>query len=355
MNDGPLAGKVQTVQGPIDPVELGVTLTHEHLLVDLLPTYNPPADPGDRDFWEQPVSIETVGRIRHYGKPNRDNIVLSDIPTAVDEVNLFKEHGGSSLVDATSVGIARDPLGLARISRETGVNVVMGSSYYVDAAHPPDMGCRSQESICEEIVRDVREGAQGTDIRSGVIGEIGCSWPLTKNERKVLRASASAQRMTGAPLLIHPGRNEDAPLEIIEVLDEAGADLGRIIMGHLDRTVFLRETLGRIAASGCYLEWDLFGREESLYPFNPDVSMPSDAKRMDDIAWTASRGHGRKIVLSHDICSKFRLHRYGGHGYYYLLGQIAPRMRARGFPADTMDDFFVNNPRDILTFVNPQI
>ena len=62
-----------------------------------------------------------------------------------------------------------------------------------------------------------------------------------------MRASAKAQRMTGAPLLIHPGRNEAAPLQIIEVLEDAGADLNRTIMGHLDRTVFLKETLTQIA------------------------------------------------------------------------------------------------------------
>ena len=354
MRDGPMAGKVQTVQGPMAPDELGITLAHEHLLIDLSPTYNPPTGASDLDFWEKPVSIETLGRIRHHSSRNRDNTILSDIPTAVDEINLYRQYGGRSLVEATSNGIARDPLGLARISRATGVNVIMGSSYYVDATHPPDMDSRSEEAIQEEIVRDVNDGAQGTAIRSGVIGEIGCSWPLTDNERKVLRASARAQRMTGAPLLIHPGRDETAPLEILEVLDEAGADLRRTVMGHLDRTVFLRATLGRIAESGCYLEWDLFGREESLYAFNPNIDMPSDAKRMDDIAWAASKGHSRKIVVAHDICSKHRLHRYGGHGYYYLLDNIAPRMSARGFPSELVDDIFVNNPRDILTFVEPR-
>ena len=354
MIDGSIAGKVQTVLGPIEPDELGFTLAHEHLLVDLSPTYTPPTDRDGREFWEQPVSIETIGRIRHHFMPNRDNVILGDIATAIEEINLYRQHGGMSLVDATSIGIARDPHGLARISRATDVNVVMGSSYYVDASHPADMDERSETAIRDEIVRDVAEGAQGTAIRSGIIGEVGCSWPLTENERKVLRASAAAQRMTGAPLLIHPGRNEAAPLEILAVLEQAGADLGRTVMSHLDRTVFDRETLLRIAESGCYLEWDLFGREESLYPFNPDISMPSDAKRLDDIAWAAARGYGRKIVVSQDICSKFRLQRYGGHGYYYLLSQVIPRMKAHGFTSELVGDVFVNNPRDVLSFEDPR-
>ena len=156
--------------------------------------------------------------------------------------------------------------------------------------------------------------------------------------------------MTGAPILIHPGRDETSPLRIIEVLSEAGADLSRTIMGHLDRTVFLSETLTKIAEAGCFMEWDLFGTESSYYPLNPAVDMPSDAKRMDDIARISSEGYANKVLVAHDICAKHRLEKYGGHGYYYILGHIVPRMRTRGFSDEAIDDILVNNPRDALTF-----
>jgi phosphotriesterase-related protein len=345
-----LAGKVQTVLGPINPDRLGVTLTHEHLLIDLSVVMKPKDRATDKDFYNKPVSLETAGQIRHYGTSNADDMRLFDIPTAIEEVMLYKQYGGVSLVDATSVGISRDPIGLARISRAIGVNVVMGSSYYVAITHPPGMDHREADEIVEEIVRDMTEGVDGTNIKAGVIGEVGCSWPLAENERKVLRASAKAQRLTGASLLIHPGRDETAPLEIIEVLSEAGADLSRTIMGHLDRTVFLRDTLKKIAGAGCYMEWDLFGQENSHYPPNPKIDMPSDAKRMDDIAWIASEGYNRKILVAHDICAKHRLQKYGGHGYSYILANIVPRMRTRGFTEEAIEQILINNPRDALTF-----
>ena len=349
-----LTGKVQTVLGPIAPERLGVTLTHEHLLIDLSVGSRAPDSASAKDFFHQPVSQETLGRIRHQAAPNADNSQLFDVPTAIDEAILYKQYGGDSLVDATSIGIARDPMGLGRISRTTGVNIIMGASYYVAATHPSDMDRRSEDQIVEEIVRDVMDGADGTDFRSGVIGEIGCTWPLDDNERKVLRASAKAQRLTGAPMLIHPGRDETAPQEIIEVLAEAGADLNRTIMGHLDRTVFLPGTLKKIAESGCYMEWDLFGIESSYYSRNPKIDMPSDAKRMDDIASIAAEGYGHKVLVAHDICSKDRLDKYGGHGYYYILGHIVPRMRTRGFTKEAVDKILVNNPREALTFAAPQ-
>ena len=347
---GNLAGKVQTVLGPISPDRLGVTLTHEHLLVDLSVVIGQPHTAIAKDLYHKPVSPETLSQIRHYASPNADDARLFDVSTAIDEVMLYKQYGGVSIVEVSSIGLARDPLGLVRISQATGVNIIMGASYYVAPAHPPDMDSRTEDSIVEEIVRDVTVGAEGTDTRSGVIGEVGCSWPLTNNERKVLRASAQAQRLTGAPVLIHPGRDETSPMEIIEILAEAGADLSQTIMGHLDRTVFKRETLKSMAETGCYMEWDLFGNENSYYAFNPNIDMPSDAKRMDDIAWTVSEGYGRKVVVAHDICHKHRLVKYGGHGYYYILGNVVPRMGKRGFSKEAIDDILVNNPRDALTF-----
>ena len=351
--DRDLTGMAQTILGPISPDQLGVTLTHEHLLIDLSVVFKPEDRPEAKEFFNRPVTMETMGRIRFDSMPNADNPRLLDISTAIDELNLFKQQGGGTLVEVTSIGISRDPAGLARISRATGVNVIMGSSYYVGATHPADMDKRSEGEITQQIVRDITDGVDDSKIKAGIIGEVGCSWPLAENERKVLRASAKAQRLTGAPLSIHPGRGEEAPEEIIELLAESGADLSHTIMGHLDRTVFNRDVLKRIAETGCYMEWDLFGEERSYYPLAPEIDMPNDAKRMDDVAWITSQGYGRKVVISHDICRKTSLEKYGGHGYSYILRHIVPRMRQRGFNEGTIHDILVENPRDALTFSKP--
>ncbi len=347
-------GKVQTVLGPVDPSELGVTLTHEHLLINLGALKEEPEEATAWELYHSPLEGQTLAFVRSQGLFNADNARLTSVDTAIEEAMLYKQFGGDTLVDATSIGIARDPVGLVRISRATGVKVVMGASHYVAPAHPPDMDSRSEDEIMDRIVRDVTEGVDRTRIRSGIIGEVGCSWPLDDNERKVLRASGRAQRLTGAPLLIHPGRDENAPLEIVEVLTEVGADIGHTIIGHLDRTVFRRGTLKKLAETGCYLEWDLFGWEQSFYYPAPDkIAMPGDVKRMDDIAWIASQGYGEKIVVAHDICSKHRLVKYGGHGYFYLLAHIVPRMRQKGFSDELIENLFKKNPASALTFAEP--
>ena len=357
------SGQVQTVLGPVDPSTLGITLTHEHLIIDLtqvLPhMLTVPGVKNVPDIYSDKLSQENIGLARYHFAPNEDNYLISDVDNAIVEANLYKDFGGGTVVDVTIPDIGRDPVGLARIARTTGLNIVMGSGHYVDVAHPEEMNAKNEEDIESKIVSDLTYGLEalsdegqyeGIDrIKAGIIGEVGCSWPLTDNERKVLRAAGRAQSITGFPILIHPGRDETAPLEILEVLDEVGTDLSHTIMGHLDRTVFKKETLTEIAKSGAYMEWDLFGREQHYYNGNVDIDMPSDAKRIEDIGWIMGQGYENKVVVAQDICTKDRLFKYGGHGYFYILSQIIPRMRYKGYSEEYINKLFVENPAKALT------
>lgn len=354
-----LTGKAQTVLGPVRPEDLGPTMTHEHLLIDLSLLYvsgrgetnqNVPKEASRRAMFYAPLSIELLGALKYGGQTNLDNLRLLDVQTAIEEALLYKQAGGGTIVEPTSIGLGRDPKGLARIARATGLHIIMGASYYTEAAYPQKMDDKTEDDIVQEIVRDILVGVDDTGIRSGMIGEVGCSWPLTANERKVLRASGRAQQITGAPLMIHPGRNEMAPLEIVDVLSEAKADLTRTIMCHLDRTVSQEATLKKLAETGCILEYDLFGTEWSYYRLNPLFDMPSDGQRMQWLAWLISEGHGRQITISHDIDEKFMLVRYGGFGYAHILENIVPRMRKKGFKEADIQAILVDNPKRVLTF-----
>ena len=348
-----IAGKVQTVLGPVEPDSLGPTTTHEHLLIDFRVMYRDPLvpAPGGEDMSHQEITLQNRGWIHYNHYSSYFNLLLDDVDLATDEVRLFRQVGGGAIVDVTTIGIGRDPVGLARVSEGSGVPIVMGAGFYVDMVHPEDMHLRSEEDLTRKIVEDIEDGVDGTGVRAGLIGEVGCTWPLTDNERKSLRASAAAQRETGAAILIHPGRHDSAPLEIIEILANAGADVSRVIMGHLDRTIENFETLASLASIGCFLEWDLFGNELSHYPLS-HVDMPSDGQRMDVIGRAVTElDCADRIVLGHDICTRHRLSRYGGHGYGHIFQNIVPRLRTRGFTDAQVQAITTHNPARILTFV----
>ncbi len=101
-------------------------------------------------------------------------------------------------------------------------------------------------------------------MRAGLIGEIGNTWPWTENEKKVVRAAVEAQRQTGAPLMIHPGRDQTAPMQIVELIRKQGGDLRRTVMCHIERTIADERHLFDLAATGIWLEYDLFGLENRI-------------------------------------------------------------------------------------------
>ncbi|MBM3925282.1 MAG: aryldialkylphosphatase [SAR202 cluster bacterium] len=344
-----LSGKIQTVLGPIDPGKLGVTMTHEHLLIDFRCVFDEPQESSKKALAYAPMQMENLGWIRYNWRSNLDNLSVIDEATAIAEAQLYARAGGNAIVDATSRGIGRDPLALARIARATGLNIVMGACYYVGVTHPKDMAKRSVEELAEETARDVVEGVGVTGVRAGIIGEIGCSWPWQETERKAVQAGAMASKQTGAPILIHPGRHPDAPMEIMNGLQQWGASPPQVIISHIERTIYDLPRLKKLAETGCYIEWDLFGHECSHYPF-AETHMPSDAQRIDQIAWLMEQGFEKQIVVAQDICTKHRLVKYGGHGYAHILENIVPRFRRTGLTEDQINMVLVENPRRVLTF-----
>ncbi|HME92925.1 MAG TPA: hypothetical protein VKN16_01750 [Methylomirabilota bacterium] len=350
MPSSALSGQAQTVLGPIAGEAMGITLPHEHLLIDFEVMFREPDNGAERGLARQPVSLANLGWVRHHFSSNLDNLQLLDERVARDEALLFKHAGGQTFVDPTNRGLARDPLALARIARATGLNVIMGSGYYVAAAHPADMDRRTSDDIARELVRDLTVGVDGTGVRAGFIGEIGTTWPWTDNEKKVVRAAVAAQRETGAALMIHPGRHERLPLQIVDFIRKEGADLGRTIMCHIERTIADPAVLADLAATGVYLEYDLFGLETSYYPYNPTFDMPNDGERMRQILGLIERGHLDQILMSHDIAYKHCLSRWGGFGYHHLLVNVIPRLRAKGADDKTIQTLLIDNPRRAFAY-----
>lgn len=350
------AGKTMTVLGPIEGQELGVTLPHEHLIMEhATANYNEPEDENDRVKAHLPVSLELLHWLSYHRSQNVDNMELLDEPEAIDEAMAFKKAGGGTIVDVTNIGIHRNPQALVRVSRATGLNIIMGSGHYLATSHPADMSTRSAEAITEEIVRDVNAGVGESGIRAGIIGEIGCSWPLLDNEKKAMQAAARAQRLTGASLNIHPGRrNNEAVLEILEILNDAGADLSRTVISHIDIRVRDHNVRCQVAKAGCYLEYDCFGwsgpAPSNLYK-GSFISIPSDSGRAEEIRALIAEGYLNQILISHDVCHKYQRARYGGVGYDHISRYVMPMMVDAGITEEQVNTITVENPKRMLCFI----
>ncbi|KAM8966663.1 N-acetyltaurine hydrolase [Pelodytes ibericus] len=345
-----LTGKVQTVLGPIHPDQLGYTLTHEHLTMTFSCCYYPPP-PHQKALSNDPIMMKNLFWLKQNPYSNKENLLLNEEVQAVkEELLIFKAAGGGSIVENTTTGISRDVQALKKMAEETGVNIISGAGFYVDATHSPETRSMSVEQLTQVLVNEVLVGADGTEIKCGIIGEIGCSWPITESEKKILRATAAAQSQLGCPVNIHPGRNSDAPFQIIRILQESGADISKTVMSHLDRTIFDEKKLLEFAELGSYLEYDLFGTEMLNYQFNEAVDMPSDNERIKMLRFLIDEGYEDRLVISHDIHTKNRLLKYGGHGYSHILANIVPKMLLRGISQTNIDKILLENPKRWLTF-----
>ncbi len=345
-----IRGKVLTVLGPTDPNDLGITITHEHLLIDLGVVFIDPPNENERRLAEEPVGLGNLGWIRVNWSSNRDNLVQADVSLAIREAARYADAGGGSLVDATSIGIGRNAEALAEVSRATGIHVVMGAGHYVGPAHPAGFSSRTADSITDEIVQDVQTGVGDTGIRSGIIGEIGCSWPWTENEKKSVVAAVAAQSATGAPLLIHPGRDQKAPIEIVSFIDREGGDLSRTVMSHVDIRIYEREILRELAATGVYIEYDTFGLESPFPPHAPDTYIPSDYQRIEQLVGLIEDGYLERVLLAHDNCTKHRLREFGGHGFDHIPLTVTSWMKRMGIGQVQIDKMLIENPKRLLTF-----
>ncbi len=301
-------GTVMTVTGPVAEDEIGLVLPHEHIF------------------------INTVREYRGTG-------LLNDEHLAVREVSLFREEGGGTIVELTPVELDRDPAALRRVAEATGVHVVMGCGHYRDPYLDRDWFDRTApDAIADLMVRDIEEGADGTGVRAGIIGEIGADKRyVSAAEERSFRAAARAHRRTGLAISTHAAR-WPVGLAQLEILTAEGVDPGRVIVGHAD-TVPMPDYHLELARRGCYVQFDSIGTGTAY-----------DLDRAVDYVLNLVRaGFEDRILLSHDVFLRGHMRADGGCGYGYLFTSFLPRLIEAGLDEEQVRAFVTANPRRALT------
>ena len=335
-----------TASGPVPVEDLGLTLMHEHVLIDVR-CYWDPATEADARAPDRPVTMDLLGRVRRDPVGvTRQNLILDSVEDAIGELAAFKKAGGKTIVDLTPRGTGPRTADVAVAAAAAGVAVVFGTGYYLEHTQPGSVVDAPRALIIEQMLSDFDDGFDGTGIRAGVIGEIGTSDPIRPTEKKVLRAAATAQRETGAALNVHLaewGSNGPALLDLIE---GEGGNLDRVILSHLDSRLDISYHAW-LAERGAYIEYDLFGTEE--YRVREGRFNPTDRERAVAVCELMERGLGRRILISTDVCTKAQLRRYGGYGYDHIPTNVVPMLRQAGLGQSTIDLLLRDNPARLLS------
>jgi phosphotriesterase-related protein len=342
-------GSVMSVLGPVDGAALGQTLIHEHVLFEC-PFHEWYLAAGGTPLPDEPITLDNLWNLKHRISAMPHNVVFTDVDVATDELMHFKQLGGGTVVEVSSVGLGPKPLGLAELARRTGLNIICGTGYYVDSSLPPGVADRSVDEVEEQMLRDFAEGFPGTGVRPGIIGEMGSTKPLSPAEHITLRAAGRVQRQTGAAIIFHPDSKDNCYDDIAPTLDlmvREGADIRKIVVSHCDERIHLHPAeYPKLAALGCLLAFDTFGKQH-YYPAR-NRQYPNDEKRVQLVARLVADGLVGSLALAHDVCYKTDLTRWGGDGWGHVSRNIIPRLRLAGVSDAAIHTMMVGNPRRVL-------
>jgi len=306
--------QIQTVTGPIAPDALGVTLTHEHVYIQM---------------WH------LRGRNDYAGQFEDDELLCS-------ELGAFQQLGGRTIVDCTVDGIGRQPEKLRRLSEQTGLYFVMGCGWYREPYYPPedDIDRRPVNELADRLIAEIRDGVAKTGIRPGIIGEVGTDkWWVSSQEERVHRAAARAQKATGLAITTHSIGKPVGLLEL-DIFEEEGVDPSRVVIGHCDlpHSLFLDYHL-EILRRGAYVQFDTFGAKP------PEIEEHAMKIFLDLL----SRGYEKRLLLSQDVCKVQHLCAFGGNGFSHVLKSVVPRLHRAGVSKEMVHSMLVENPRRVLT------
>ncbi|MCI0893551.1 MAG: phosphotriesterase-related protein [Chloroflexi bacterium] len=308
---------VNTVLGPIEPADLGFTLSHEHLgtnAAGLRHTYP--------DFVDRSGIIEQA---------------VAELKEAYDE-------GLRTIVDVSTIDLGRDVAMMEEVSRKSGVNIVAATGNHL--AVPRPFGDVSPDVIAPLYVKEIEEGIEGTGIKAGIIKVASDRGGVTQPQEVVLRAAARAHNRTGTPISTHTWSPDRVGDQQVRILEEEGVDLNRVYIGHSNDDFDMDYLLG-LLDKGVWLGLD-------RYPGGRVPGTPNWEQRTEIAKKLIDAGHRDRIMLSHDYSVPKARHgaevqeerrRANPDGYSFIARKVLPRLKELGASDDDIHQIMVENPR----------
>ncbi len=344
--------KVTTVLGDIKPEELGLTLPHEHIFLDLSYYWSgEPKEMYQRAYYSQKMSLGVHAEAVYNPWAFKDDTILDDMDSAIYECNAFKAHGGRSIVDTTAYAcMGRDPLALRQVSAATDVNIVMSSGRYSEPSMNDDERKMSIEDIEKRMLDEFKHGVGDTGIKPGLL-KVGFQGEMDKDvEIRSLRAAARAQKKIGCALNVHPNIWKCESQKFLDIIEEEGGDLNRVIFSHQDFTGEEYEYQDSLVKRGATIEYDTFGCECVADPLDKNVWFKSDGQKIGYVKKQIELGNLEHILISGDMCLKLFHTKWGGWGYAHIPKHILPRMKGVGITAEQIHTITVENPKRLFAY-----
>ena len=315
---------VETVQGPVDAQELGLTLVHEHVR-----------------FRDEAVVAQWPGRYDEQ----------AELAAALEAVGAAKERGVHTIVDPTAMFGGRDVRFMERVAERTGVKLVACTGIYSYDYLPHYFANRDIDAMAEHFVSDIQDGIQGTSIKAAFLKCAADAAGVSENVEKIHRAIARASVQTGTPIMAHSMPAVGTGPRQVEIFRDEGVDMSRVQIAHCGDSDDV-SYIERLIDAGVYVGLDRYGLE---------VFLPID-KRNAITAELLRRGHAERLMISQDFCASIdwfppeaaEVFENSGAirnwSMTLVFDEVVPALREMGVVDDAVfQTIFVENPRRWLT------
>jgi phosphotriesterase-related protein len=309
---------VETVHGPVDVDELGLTLIHEHFrTTDEALRFQFPHMYDEAAEWER----------------------------AMRDANGVRSHGVRTVVEPSAMFLHRDAEFSRRVADESGLQIVLATGVYTYEHLPQPLLNRDEDQIAEVFVHDIETGIQGTDIKAAFIKCAADEPGVTPNIEKIHRAAARASLQTGRPIMAHSRPASGTGIEQMRIFGEEGVDPAKVQVAHTGDTDDL-DYIERLLDTGCWIGMDRYGL---------DIFLPTEQRQKTVLA-LLEKGHADRMFLSQDYCStidwfppeveeQLAATMVPNWSMTFLFEQVIPELKERGMTEEQLDRMMVENPK----------
>jgi phosphotriesterase-related protein len=302
------SGYANTVGGPISLDSLGLTLIHEHMLVDF-------------------IGADSVSQDRY----DREEVVAKVLPYLIE----VKRFGVKSIFDCTPSFLGKDPELLRRLSEESGIRILTNTGLYgaVDGKYLPDFAfTESAEQLAERWISDFENGLENTGIKPGFIKiSVNAENPLRKVDSKLVRAAGLTFQKTGLRIVSHTGPWFAAAQEVA-ILQEMGIDPSAFVWVHAQNEPDF-ENFKKAAQLGVWISWDGIGWEVDSY--------------VDRLLFAKENDFLDQVLISHDAGWYKPGEANSGdfQPFTAIFTDLVPKLDARGFTKQDWKTLLIDNPK----------
>ena len=275
----------------------GYTLMHEHIFIDLS------------------------------GIKKLDDCRLDCKNETIEEFKKLYENGVRNITEVTNIGMGRDVNYIKEVSEKSGINVICATGFYKEPFYPEFVYEKNEKELSEIMKNDILKGIDGTDIKAGIIGEIGSSKDIiTETELKVFKSAIITHLETGVPITTH---------EQVRLFKEYKVNTDKIVIGHVDLSGNVEYIL-EMLYNGVYVEFDTIGKNNYL----------ADDIRIEMLKEIEKRELIDRVFLSMDITRKSNMEYKGGIGYNYIFNVFIPKLKEAGIKENSIEKMLKINPQN---------